>query len=125
MAPLGAIAGAGAPASAAAVCDGRAPTIVAVAGTPTTGTPGNDVILGTDAGDVIDGVAGDDVICGLDGRDTLIGGPGDDRLLGGLDGEYFPEDSYEGDLLVPGPGDDFVDLGDDPQSGSRVLRRAG
>jgi Ca2+-binding RTX toxin-like protein len=117
VAPVGAIAVSSAPATAVTTCDGRVPTIVAVAGTPTTGTPGNDVILGTELGDVIDGGAGDDVVCGLDGRDTLIGGPGDDRLLGGLDGEYFPEDSYEGDLLVPGPGDDFVDLGDDPQSG--------
>ncbi|NPC44542.1 calcium-binding protein [Nocardioides sp. zg-1230] len=116
VAPLGIAAGAGTPAAAAATCDGKVPTIVAVAGVATTGTAGDDVILGTDAGDVIDGGAGNDTICGLDGRDTLVGGPGDDRLLGGLDGEYFPEDSYQGDLLVPGPGDDFVDLGDDPQS---------
>lgn len=115
-APMGVSVVATSPAAAAILCDGLAPTIVAVAGTPTTGTPGNDVILGTYAGDLVDGGAGDDVICGLDGRDTLIGGPGDDRLVGGLDGEYFPEDSYEGDLLVPGAGDDFVDLGDDPQS---------
>lgn len=116
VAPLGIAAAAGTPAAAAATCDGKVPTIVAVAGVATTGTAGDDVILGTDAGDVIDGGAGNDTICGLDGRDTLVGGPGDDRLLGGLDGEYFPEDSYQGDLLVPGPGDDFVDLGDDPQS---------
>lgn len=116
VSPLGIAAGAGTPAAAAATCDGRTPTIVAVAGVATTGTAGDDVILGTDGDDVIDGGAGNDTICGLDGRDTLIGGLGDDRLLGGLDGEYFPEDSYEGDLLVPGPGDDHVDLGDDPQS---------
>ena len=106
----------GVPAAAAATCDGKAPTIVAVAGVATTGTAGDDVILGTDGDDVIDGGAGNDTICGLDGRDTLVGGAGDDRLFGGLDGEYFPEDSYEGDLLVPGPGDDHVDLGYDPQS---------
>ena len=115
VAPLGVAAGAGTPAAAATTCDGKVPTIVAVAGVATTGTAGDDVILGTDGNDVVDGAAGNDTVCGLDGRDTLIGGAGDDRLFGGLDGEYFPEDSYEGDLLVPGPGDDFVDLGDDPQ----------
>lgn len=117
VAPLGVTVGTGLPAGAAdGTCDGRVPTIVAVAGTPTTGTPGNDVILGTRAGDVIDGGAGDDVVCGLDGRDTLIGGAGDDRLFGGLDDQYVPDDGYAGDTLVPGPGNDHVDLGDDPAS---------
>ncbi|PKH40464.1 Ca2+-binding protein, RTX toxin-related [Nocardioides alpinus] len=116
VAPLGIVMGAAGSAAAETTCDGKDPTVVAVAGTPTTGTAGDDVILGTALGDVIDGGAGNDTICGLDGRDTLIGGPGNDRLFGGLDGEYFSDDSYEGDLLVPGPGDDHVDLGDDPQS---------
>ena len=114
--PFGIVAGAGAPAAAAETCDGKVPTIIAVAGTPTTGTPGDDVVLGTGSGDVVDGGAGNDTICGLGGGDTLVGGPGDDRLFGGLDAEYYPDDGYRGDLLVPGPGDDHVDLGDDPVS---------
>lgn len=114
VAPLGVVLGAGAPAMAAELCDGRVPTIVAVAGVATTGTPGDDVILGTDGADVIDGGGGNDTICGLVGRDTLIGGTGNDRLFGGLDDPGQNEEAYLADLLVPGPGDDHVDLGDDP-----------
>ena len=66
--------------------------------------------------DRIDGGRGNDTICGLGNADTLVGGPGDDRLFGGLDDYYVPDDGYAGDILVPGPGNDFVDLGDDPAS---------
>ncbi|MCW2735373.1 hypothetical protein [Nocardioides sp.] len=79
VAPLAVVLGGAGSAAAETTCDGLVPTLVAVTGTPTTGTPGDDVILGTAEGDVIDGGAGNDTICGLDGRDTLVGGPGDDR----------------------------------------------
>jgi Ca2+-binding RTX toxin-like protein len=117
LVPLGAVGLSDGPAVAETTCDGKVPTIVAVAGTtPTTGTPGDDVILGTFARDYIDGGAGNDTICGLGNADTLTGGPGDDRLFGGLDDYYVPDDGYAGDTLVPGPGNDHVDLGDDPAS---------
>ena len=116
LVPLGVVGLAAGPATAETTCDGKVPTIVAVPGTPVTGTPGDDVILGSYARDQIDGGAGNDTICGLGNADTLIGGPGDDRLFGGLDDYYVPDDGYAGDTLVPGPGNDFIDLGDDPAS---------
>lgn len=108
-------------ASAAGSCDGRTATIVAPAPTtslpvPVEGTDGDDVIIGTNGDDVIFGKGGDDTICALAGRDEIHGGDGDDRLHGGLDGDYSPDDGYRGDVLVPGPGRDLVDLGDDPAS---------
>lgn len=114
-----------APASAAGeTCEGKVATIVlpAVASpwestTPVVGTPGDDVIVGSEGRDTIDGGLGDDVICALAGADLLTGGPGNDRLFGGLDDYYVPdEDGYFGDVVVPGPGDDYVDLGADPDS---------
>ena len=116
LAPFGVVGLAAGPATAETTCDGKVPSIVVVPGTPTTGTPGDDVILGTYAPDEIDGGSGNDTICGLGNADTLVGGPGDDRLFGGLDDYYVPDDGYAGDILVPGPGNDFVDLGDDPAS---------
>ncbi len=116
LAPLGVVGLAAGPATAETTCDGKVPSIVVVPGTPTAGTPGDDVILGTYARDEIDGGAGNDTICGLGNADTLVGGPGDDRLFGGLDDYYVPDDGYAGDILVPGPGNDFIDLGDDPAS---------
>jgi Ca2+-binding RTX toxin-like protein len=116
VAPLGVVAVGVVPAAAETTCDGKVPTIIAVPGVPTTGTPGDDVILGTYARDEIDGGAGSDTICGLGNADWLVGGPGDDRLFGGLDDFYVPDDGYVGDTLVPGPGNDHVDLGDDPAS---------
>lgn len=100
-------------------CDGQTPTILVNAVTPATvlGTPGDDVIFGTEGRDTIDGLGGHDVICGSGGADELIGGPGNDRLFGGAGSlevvdvgawQYYP------DRLVPGPGDDHVDLGWDP-----------
>lgn len=124
LAPYAAAAPAGA--AAAPTCDGRPATIVVPTPTgpitditstaPVTGTPGDDVIVGTDARDTIDGAGGDDTICALAGDDTVRGGEGDDRLFGGLDGFYVPDDDFWGDLVIPGPGDDFVDLGHDPQA---------
>jgi Ca2+-binding RTX toxin-like protein len=116
LAPFCVVGLAAGPATAETTCDGKAPSIVAVPGVPTTGTPGDDVILGTYARDEIDGGAGNDTICGLGNADTLVGGPGDDRLFGGLDDYYVPDDGYAGDTLVPGPGNDVIDLGDDPAS---------
>lgn len=112
----------GAPAHAAETCDGVVATIVVTPkpgsfGTdPVVGTPGDDVIVGTAQADDIDGAGGNDRICGLAGADDLTGGPGDDRLFGGLDEQYFPDDDYFGDTIAPGPGDDHVDLGHDPES---------
>lgn len=107
-----------APAGAAeATCDGRAATITVVlppgshTSDPVTGTPGDDVIVGTEGDDTIDGGGGNDVLCGLGGADTLVGGDGNDRLFGGADAPYEPDEGYFGDLLVPGAGDDHVDLG--------------
>ncbi len=113
-----------APAQAAGeTCDGRAATIVVTANPgsyrtdPVVGTPGDDVIVGTEFFDTIDGAGGNDIICGFGGEDHLIGGAGDDRLFGGLDRNYEYDDSpYVGDLLVPGPGNDHVDLGVDLDS---------
>ncbi|MBS2940123.1 hypothetical protein KDN32_20495 [Nocardioides sp. J2M5] len=114
------------PASAAVTCDGKVATIVVptppgeitdvTETAPVTGTPGDDVIVGTEARDTIDGAGGNDTICALGGDDTVRGGEGDDRLFGGLDGVYVPDDDFWGDLVVPGPGDDYVDLGHDPQA---------
>ena len=114
VAPLGLAA---APALAAETCDGKVATIVVLlepgtfSSAPVVGTPGDDVIVGTEQNDTIDGAGGNDTICGLAGADTLVGGDGDDRLFGGADAEYFSDDGYFGDLLVPGAGDDHVDLG--------------
>lgn len=108
-------------------CDGRAATIVVPLELAypssshhtkaVTGTSGDDVIVGTALADTIDGAGGNDVICGLESEDTLTGGEGDDRLFGGLDWS-----ASLGDLLIPGPGDDFVDLGLDPSVNTDVFR---
>jgi Ca2+-binding RTX toxin-like protein len=111
-----------APAQAAATCDGRAATIVvppkpgAFVTDPVVGTPGDDVIVGTEQAADIDGAGGNDTVCGFGGADDIAGGAGDDRLFGGLDEKYSPDDDYFGDTVTPGPGDDYVDLGHDPQS---------
>lgn len=102
-------------AAAGPTCDGRTPTIVGTQGADTlTGTPGDDVIAGLGGLDRIDGGAGDDVICGNAGPDEITGGEGDDRLYGGTNGRlnvFESEAEPAGDLVVPGPGDDLVDLG--------------
>lgn len=117
IAPLAPLVGSSPASAAGETCDGKAATIVVQ---PTTdwprpwvvGTPGDDVIVGSDGPDRIDGGAGNDTICGQDHRDHLIGGDGDDRLFGGLD-DYYPDDDLWGDVVEPGPGDDYVDLGAD------------
>ena len=94
-------------------CDGRPATIVAVEGRATRGTEGDDVIVGTDGPDVVDALGGNDVVCGLGGGDELHGGAGDDRLFGGLSGRD-ENGVYQADLVLPGAGDDTIDVGLDP-----------
>jgi hypothetical protein len=77
-------------------CQGQVATVVAVAGSPTIGTPGGDVIVGTSGVDVIRGRGGNDVICSGGGRDRVFGGPGNDIVVGGAGV----------DRLVGGPGRD-------------------
>ena len=60
--------------------------IVATPGSPTFGTPGDDVIYGTPGADRIAGLGGNDTIFGLGGNDELSGGEGNDTICGG-DGE--------------------------------------
>ncbi len=101
--------------AAAATCAGVPATIVGTTGDDElTGTPGDDVIAALEGNDVIDGGAGNDLVCGDAGADRLTGGDGNDRLYGGDNGlvplfESEPEPG--GDTLVPGPGDDLVDVG--------------
>ncbi len=64
-------------------CFGRPATIVTVAGVPTVGTDGDDVIVGSDDADDIRGGGGDDLICGLGGADVIRGNAGDDRIRAG------------------------------------------
>ena len=109
-------AGVGAPAhSAAATCAGVAATIVGTTGDDVlTGTPGDDVIAALEGQDTIDAGAGNDLVCGDAGADHLTGGAGDDRLHGGDNGlvpRFESEPDPAGDTLVPGPGDDLVDVG--------------
>ena len=98
-------------------CDGRPATHV--------GTPGNDILRGTndddvmvglDGNDTFYGFFGNDIICGDGGSDDLFGYEGDDRLFGGLDGVAAgdaddPAVGAVGDLIAPGPGNDFIDPG--------------
>ncbi|MDQ2682012.1 MAG: calcium-binding protein, partial [Chloroflexota bacterium] len=57
-------------------------TIQAVAGVPTVGTPGNDVIRGTNGPDVIDSGGGNDIICGRGGADRITGRDGNEAITG-------------------------------------------
>jgi Ca2+-binding RTX toxin-like protein len=101
--------------AAAATCAGITATIVGTVGDDElTGTAGDDVIAALDGNDVVDGGAGDDLICGDAGSDLLTGGPGDDRIHGGDNGlvpEFESAPEPRGDTVVPGPGDDLVDVG--------------
>ena len=96
-------------------CDGELATIVAAPqGGSLVGTEGADVVVGSENADQIEGLGGDDVICGQAGNDAILGGAGDDRIFAGADYEY-PEGGFLGDDVLPGPGDDLVDLGTDPR----------
>jgi len=101
--------------AAVATCDGRAATIVGTdRDDELTGTPGDDVIAGLGGQDTIDGGGGNDVLCGDAGADVVTGGSGSDRLFGGDNGlvpQFESEPEPGGDTLVPGAGDDLVDVG--------------
>jgi len=94
-----------APANAAVLCGGKAPTIVASPGVETVGTQGSDVILGTQGPDTIRGLAGRDLICGRGGVDTLRGGKDDDRLFGGASRDLLVG-GHRDDRIFGGPGRD-------------------
>ena len=97
-------------------CFGQPATIVAVAGQPTRGTPGDDVIVGTAGADRISGRGGDDLICGLGGDDVIRAGAGDDLVAGGSGNDEIGGgrglDRLDGgrgrDRVSGGPGADIV-----------------
>lgn len=101
--------------SAVATCAGIPATITGTDGPDVlTGTSGDDVIAGLGGVDVIRSGAGHDLVCGDAGPDELVGGLGNDRLFGGTNGAlnvYESRDEPAGDTLVPGRGDDLVDVG--------------
>ena len=101
-------------------CFGMTATIVAVAGVPTVGTDGDDVIVGTTAADDIRGGLGNDTICGLAGPDVIFGGSGDDQLDGDADSDRVLGGKGS-DLLVGGAGADEL-LGN---SGNDIIRGNG
>jgi hypothetical protein len=96
------------PARSATYCFGLLPTMFAVAGIDTIGTPGNDVILGTDGPDTIYGNGGRDTICGRGGDDTLVGGPGRDRIDGGEGDDLIIAGGGHDQILLGGDGDDTI-----------------
>jgi Ca2+-binding RTX toxin-like protein len=106
--------------AAGETCEGRPATHVGTTGNDVLrGTSGDDVMVGLDGDDQFYGFQGNDVICGDGGSDDLYGHDGDDRLFGGLDGVELADPSGpgsrpQGDLIVPGPGNDHVDAGADP-----------
>ena len=107
--------GLGVGAAATDSCAGLVPTIVGTADDDRlVGTAGPDVIAGLGGNDQIEGLGGDDALCGGPGVDTLVGGEGNDQLLAGPTGTVSVFESGpdpQGDHLVPGPGDDVIDLG--------------
>ena len=83
------------------------------------------MIVGLGGDDRIEAGAGDDMVCALAGADRIDGGPGDDRLFGGIDSHWSDRggESRVGDTVLPGPGDDYVDLGADRRPGTGYLQR--
>jgi Ca2+-binding RTX toxin-like protein len=91
---------------------------------------GDDTIIGNAAGNILDGNTGDDILFGLRGDDSLSGGDGDDSLrghsgddtlLGGEGNDTIWGDAGDDyinpgennlgyDLILPGTGNDTVDL---------------
>lgn len=106
------------PAAAQASCFGRAPTIFAVAGAPTVGTPGDDVIWGTPGPDDIRGRGGDDRICSRGGADRVDGNGGRDRIHLG-NGADAASGGRGADTIRGGPGPDIIrgGAGDDDIDG--------
>lgn len=103
LVPLGTL-----PARSAPLCFGEAPTIYAVPGEDTNGTPGDDVIWGTDGDDDISGGKGNDRICGNGGRDFIRGGIGRDRISGGPGDDFIFGDGGMRNTLNGGPGNDQI-----------------
>ena len=90
-------------------CHGLEATIVGTDGHDRIkGTTRRDVIAGLDGDDRIRGLGGNDVICGDAGQDRLWGGGGDDRLEGGIGDFQEYLESWRGDYLMPGGGDDVL-----------------
>ncbi|SDE59648.1 M10 family metallopeptidase C-terminal domain-containing protein [Ruegeria marina] len=87
---------------------------LALIGSTTEPTGGNDTLTGTEGDDLISGFAGNDSILGLGGNDTLYGGPGGDTLDGGA-GNDLLGGTTENDLLLGGWGNDqaYGAAGDD------------
>ncbi len=122
-----------APASSAATgvapavtCHGHPATIVGTAEDDVlVGTSQADVIVGLGGDDRIRALGGDDVVCGLAGSDEIDGGPGSDRLFGGIDRWWADRGGANrvGDRVLPGPGDDYVDLGADSRTVTGYLER--
>jgi Ca2+-binding RTX toxin-like protein len=103
--------------AAAAKCFGKTATIVGTNGNDRiNGTPGKDVIVAKDGNDTIQSKAGDDLVCLGDGNDfagtsrgfdKIDGAAGEDEIHGG--GFQGRPDPGDGDTIIGGPGDDFLD----------------
>ncbi|TMR20763.1 calcium-binding protein [Nonomuraea turkmeniaca] len=93
-------------------CFGVPATIIAAPNTPTSGTPGPDVIVGTAGADVIDGQLGNDLICGMAGDDILAGGLGNDQLDGGIGDDGVHGDMFRSAGNASGSGNDRLVGGD-------------
>jgi Ca2+-binding RTX toxin-like protein len=104
-------------ASAAPQCFGKPATIVGTNGNNTlNGTPQKDVIVAKGGNDTIQSKSNDDRVCLGDGNDfagtsrgfdKIDGGNGKDEIHGG--GKAGQPDPGDGDLILGGDGDDFLD----------------
>lgn len=80
------------------------------------GHDGDDDILGGDGDDMLYGDDGDDRILGEDGNDFINAGAGDDTAFGGDGDDMFVaeagdgDDTYYGDDMVGGSGNDTLDM---------------
>jgi Ca2+-binding RTX toxin-like protein len=102
---------------AAPQCFGKPATIVGTNGNDRiTGTTNKDVIVAKDGNDTIQSKSNDDRVCLGDGNDfagtsrgfdKIDGGDGEDEIHGG--GFRGRPDPGDGDLIIGGPDDDFLD----------------
>jgi len=88
------------------------------------GTRFDDLLWGREGNDRLHGEDGHDTIWGGEGRDIVTGGAGNDRIQGdagsyGFNGNYYPNQLGDADILYGGDGDDYIDGqgGDDQISG--------
>ncbi len=88
-------------------CFGEDPTILALPGMKTVGTPDRDVIVGSSGDDVIYGLGGDDLICGRGGDDKIVGGSGNDRMLGNKGNDRLLGKAGH-DVILGGSGKDVL-----------------